>query len=90
MININVQLSIIIFSYLFGLLFYYLLNICKDYINHKNYFFKIINTFTFFLSMSLIYFIGLEIVCNGILHIYSFLIIILSGLIEFLLSKGYR
>ncbi len=87
MINLNVQISIIIFSYIYGLLFYYLLYLCRDYINYKNYIFKIINTITFFLTMTFVYFIGIEIVCDGILHIYSLIIVILAGLIEHFVAK---
>lgn len=90
MIDINIQFSIILFSFLYGLLFYYLLNIFSDYINHNNYFYRIINTVTYFLFMSLVYFIGIEIVCDGILHIYSFIFISLAGIIEYALSKKYK
>jgi hypothetical protein len=86
MIDINTQFSIIVFSYLYGVLFFSLLFICKDYLNHNNYFYRIINTITFFLTLSLIYFIGCEIVCSGIVHIYSFFIISLSGIIEYYLN----
>ncbi len=75
MIQINTQFSIIIFSLLYGLFFYYLLFLCRNYINYPNIFYRFINTFTFFTFLALVYFIGIEIVCDGILHIYSFIII---------------
>ena len=87
MIDLNIQIGIIIYSFLYGLIFYYLLYICKDYLLINNTFYRIINTFTFFISLSLIYFIGLQIVCDGILHIYSLSIVILSGLIEHFIAK---
>ena len=90
MINIDIQYSIILFSLIYGLLFYYLINICKEYLNIDNVFFRIINTITFFLFMSIIYYIGIEIVCDGIFHLYSFIIIIIIGIIEFCLSKKYK
>ena len=89
MIDINIQYSLILFSLIYGLLFYYLLNICKDYLNIENIFFRIINTITFFLFMSIIYYIGIEIVCDGIFHLYSFIVIIIVGFVEFKLSKKY-
>lgn len=79
MIEFGTQLDIIIFSYIYGLLFYYLLYLCRNYVNYKTLFFRIINTISFFLLFSLIYFIGLEIVCDGILHIYSLFIVIFAG-----------
>lgn len=88
MIEFNTQLSIIIFSIIYGLLFYYLIVLCRHYINHPKIIFRFINTFTFFTFVALIYFIGLEIVCNGILHIYSFLIIILvCYIVNFIANK---
>lgn len=87
MINLSIQISIIIYSFLYGLVFYYLLYICRDYLSINNKFYRIINTLTFFMSLSLIYFIGLQIVCDGILHIYSLSIVILAGLIEHFIAK---
>lgn len=87
MININIQIDIIIYSILYGLLFYYLLFLCRKYINYEIYVFRLINTFTFFLFFSLIYFIGLDIVCNGILHIYSLIIVILVGILCHFVAK---
>lgn len=87
MINIKVQLSITLFSYIYGVLFYYLLFLCRNYINHKNYFFRILNTITFFLFFSTIYFIGLDIICDGILHIYSLIIVLFTGTIEHFIAK---
>ena len=71
MIELNIQVDIIIYSIIYGLLFYYLLYLCRDYLNYNTYIFRLLNTFTFFMSLSLIYIIGLDIVCDGILHIYS-------------------
>lgn len=88
MITFKVQFSLIIFSYIYGKAFYYLLYLCRHYINYPNIIYRIINTFTFFVTLSLIYFIGLEIVCDGILHIYSFFIIIGVGyLTHFVANK---
>lgn len=90
MINLNIQLSIILFSTIYGFLFYYLLIICKDYLNIDNYFFRIINTISFFLFFILIYYIGIEIVCDGIFHFYSILIIIFVGTGEYIFKKYYK
>lgn len=90
MIDLNIQLSLIIYSFLYGLVFYYLLCLCRDYLNYNNCFFRIINTFTFFIALSIIYFIGLQIICDGILHIYSLFIVILPGLIEHFIAKKIK
>ena len=87
MININFQLSIIVFSIIYGLLFYYLLFICRYYLCYKNIIFRFINTITFFLLLSNIYFIGLDIICDGILHVYSLIIIVFIGTIEHFIEK---
>jgi len=87
MIELNIQVDIIIYSIIYGLLFYYLLYLCRDYLNYNTYIFRLLNTFTFFMSLSLIYIIGLDIVCDGILHIYSIFIVILVGIVNHFVAK---
>lgn len=87
MIELNIQVDIIIYSIIYGLLFYYLLYLCRGYLNYNTYIFRLLNTFTFFMSLSLIYIIGLDIVCDGILHIYSIFIVILVGIANHFVAK---
>ncbi len=81
MIELAYQFKIIIYSILYSLVFTYSFILCKNYLCVNNYVFKTINTITFYLFFSIMYFIGLEIVCNGILHFYSILTIFFVGYI---------
>lgn len=90
MIGLNIQFKIIIFSYMYGLFFYYSLFLLKKYLNISNCFFRYLNTITFFLFTSLGYCLGLEIICDGILHIYSLFIVIITGYACRLIAKTYK
>ena len=76
--NLNVQLNSLIFSFLFGMFFYFLLDLFNR-INYKSKLvFKIIFSFFFVFIITLLYFIILLYVNNGFLHVY-FLISVLVG-----------
>lgn len=90
MIDLNIQLSIILFSIIYGIYFYLLLYLCRNYINYNNTFFRIINTISFILFMTIVYFIGIQIICSGILHLYSLLIITLVCLLCNTIAKKLK
>ena len=78
MIDLNIQIKLIIFSFIFGFLFsiaFEMMHIkvkkCKKIVNYIFDFFII-----FFFTI--VYFVGLIKICNGIFHIYSILIVIVG------------
>lgn len=88
MIPFNIQFSLIIYSIIYGLFFYYIIYLCRYYLDYPNTFYRIINTLTLFLFLAMTYFIGIEIVCDGILHIYSLLVITcVSSLCNFVANR---
>lgn len=78
MMSLNIQIYSLIFSFVFGIMFSLLLKInykvlflCKSGI-------KIFSNFIFLLDISLLYFLGIKLINNGILHIYFFIVFLLG------------
>lgn len=78
--ELDIQIKTLIYSFVFGGIFYFLLDIFNKFTNKKGIIIKIILSFLFILLISLLYFIILLYVNNGYIHIY-FLISILVGYI---------
>lgn len=80
MIPLSLQFSLIGYSFLFGILFFLFYYFLKKLLYCDNVYFRILNTFSFILLSTLLYFLGLERISDGILHIYS-LFLICAGFI---------
>jgi len=78
MIKLNIQLYSLIFSFIFGIFFYFLLDVFSKITKKCKLWLKIIASLIFVLIISIIYFAGLLYINNGYLHIY-FLILIAIG-----------
>lgn len=78
MISLSIQLKIILFSYIYGVFIDFLYTLLKRYIYDVNVFFRIINSFSIIMGITLIYFFLLEKIAYGIFHTYSLLVICLS------------
>ena len=74
------QIITIVFSFIYGILFYILLEINYKYIYTGNKLYRIIVTFLFVICNTLLYFIILRKINYGIVHIY-FLSCIFTGYI---------
>lgn len=78
MIDLDIQIKLIVFSFIFGFFFSLLLEIFNEKLK------KCISILKFFLSLvvvifsTLVYFEGIKKIGNAILHIYSILTIILG------------
>ena len=87
MISLNIQLKLIIFSFMFGFFFSLLIewfnNISKKY---KNYL-KIFLSFLLVFIMSIIYFIGSQKISNSIFHIYNILCIVIGYISYDIIAK---
>lgn len=88
--NLKIQIILLLFSFLFGMFFSYFLNVNYKYIYNKYLYIKITITFLFVLINTLIYFIILQKINNGQLHIYSFIAIALGILIENLIARKIK
>lgn len=76
--TLKVQIISLIVSFLYGIFFSFLLNINYKIIYNNNKFVKIIGTLLFVLFNSLLYFLILLKINNGIVHIYCILALIVG------------
>lgn len=86
--ELSIQIYSLLYSFFFGIIFYFLLDIFNKYCNKCKLLFKIILSFLFVILNSSLYFLGLMYINNGYLHIY-FLIFIMVGYIVVYLLKTY-
>lgn len=78
MIDLNIQIKLIIFSFIFGFLFSILIEIYNRKTQKCKKSVKFILSFLIVFISTIIYFEGINIISNTILHIYSLLSIILG------------
>ena len=78
MIDLNIQIKLIIFSFIFGFFFSILLEIFNKKIDKCKNYVKVILSFLVIIISSFIYFEGIKRIGNAIFHIYSILTIILG------------
>lgn len=79
--TLKIQIISLIVSFLYGIFFSFLLNINYKLIYNNNKFIKIIGTLIFVLFNSLLYFLILLKINNGIVHIYCILALIIGFVI---------
>lgn len=88
--NLKTQVFSLIFSFFYGGLFSVLVNINYYFIFNRRKLFRIAFTITFVFIMSLLYFYILNIINNGIVHVYFFLLILIGFYIGFPYGKKLR
>lgn len=87
MIPLSIQIKIILYSFFFGIFFFVMYQLVKKAIYCHNAFFRIINTFSFILLLALLYFLGLERISDGILHIYSLFLIMVGFVVAHMIAR---
>lgn len=88
--NLKVQLLSLAFSFAYGVLFSFLVNVNYRFLFAKKRVVQIIMTFLFLLDMALLYFLILRYLNEGIIHIYFFLMILVGFYITFPFSRRFR
>lgn len=78
MIPLDIQIKSIIYSFIYGIFFSFLLNLNYKFIFYSKGIIKITINFLFILDNTLLYFIILRYINNGILH-YYFIISLFLG-----------
>ena len=78
MIDLNIQIKLIIFSFIFGFLFSILLDSFYIFIHKLNRLSAIIISFILIFLMTVIYFIGIKQIGYVIFHFYSIIAIIIG------------
>lgn len=87
MIDLNMQIKAILFSFLYGVFTAIMMNINYKCLFHHNRVFKILFNIIFILDMSLLYFFILQFINYGYLHIYFLLVFILGFFLSFGVMK---
>lgn len=86
-----IQIYSLLFSFFYGMFFYFLLEINYKFLYNDKFILKLIYTLVFILFNTLLYFVCLKKINNGVIHIYFLLIILLGYIIaKFLLKKIIR
>lgn len=88
--NLKVQLLSLTFSFVYGVLFSFLVNVNYRFLFAKKRVVQIIMTFLFLLDMALLYFLILRYLNEGIIHIYFFLMILVGFYVTFPFSRRFR
>lgn len=79
--ELSIQLQVLIVSFVYGILFSYLLKIQHKFLFESTKFYKILITLLFIFDNFLLYFLILRTINNGIFHIYFLLVLILGFLL---------
>lgn len=87
MIELDIQIKMIIFTFVYGIFIFFLLNLLKKIVYNKNKKLKIILTFAIFLLNSIIYFFILKIINNAIIDRNLLIIFFLGVYIGYILRK---
>ena len=85
--NINIQIYSLLFSFLYGIIFYILLEINYNILFEGKIIYRIIISFLFVIVLSLVYFLILLKINNGVLHLYFFLSMFTGYLVSFVIYK---
>ena len=81
------QIIILLYSYIFGFIFYYLSKINNKIITNKSPIYRSITTILFMLNIVLIYLIILYKLNNGKFHLYFFIMLVLGFYSSYSLNK---
>ena len=76
--SLKIQIYSVLYSFLFGIYFSYILKLFKKYIYNNNIIIKTVSNLVIVIINSFIYFIGINKINNGILHPYTFITLILG------------
>lgn len=85
--ELSIQLQAITVSFVYGILFSYLIKIQYQYLFESKLYYKILITTLFIFDNCLLYFLILRMINNAMFHIYFLLLIILGYLFGVKLLK---
>ena len=86
MIELNIQIKSLLFSFSFGFILYFIIDVFNKIVTKFKMVGKIIATLLFTLLLAVLFFIGLVYINNGYLHIYFIVLIIVGYMISKLFS----
>lgn len=84
---LKVQILSLIFSFLYGNFFFWLLEFNYKLLYEGKIVYRVIISFLFVIFISLLYFICLLKINNGILHVYFFIAVLTGYLLSFVIYR---
>ena len=81
--DISLQLLSFIFSFSYGIIISYLVNLCYNFLYKTRIIYRIFINILFSINLSLIYFLLIKVINNGVIHIY-FIFTLLLGYFLFI------
>lgn len=84
------QIIVLLFSFIYGFIYYYLLHLNKSLIKKQNRIYRSIITILFMYNIVLLYIIIVFKINNGKFHPYFFIMIILGTISSIVLTKKLR
>lgn len=89
--SLDIQLYSLGFSFIFGVIFSFLIKINYKVLFESRRLIRIVGNFVFLMAMSLLYFLCIKLINNGILHIYFFIMFIFGWVVGYkLVVKFYK
>lgn len=86
---LSIQIKSLLFSFIYGIFFFIMLEINYKFIYNDKIIIKMLFTFIFVFFHTLLYFICLIYINNGIVHVYFLLMILVGFIISFLLYRRF-
>lgn len=86
---LSIQIYSLLFSLVFGIFFFIMLEINSRFIYDCNIIVKLVFTFLFVLFITFLYFICLLKINNGIVHIYFLLMVLVGYLVSYVIYYKY-
>lgn len=87
--NLQVQSITLFISFLYGIFFEVTLSLCSGALYHKHYVYRLISTFVFVMLHIMLYFLILQKVNYGIVHIYAVFSLIIGYIVGYYLHRWF-
>lgn len=87
--KLSIQIYSLIYSLIYGGIFYLLLDLFNKFTSMKKVYLKVILSWMFVTGMAILYFIGLLYINYGVIHIYFLLSIVCGYIVVYLLLKRF-
>ena len=87
--KLDIQILTLLFSFFYGIFFSWMVSLNYRFIYGDKKLLQVIFTFVFMIVMVMIYFLGLKMVNDVILHFYEFIMIIFGFFVEHFVRKKF-
>ncbi len=88
--ELSVQLQVLTVSFVYGILFSYLIKVQYRFLFDSKWFYKILLTFLFVFDNCLLYFLILRKINNGVFHIYFLFMLVIGYLFGYYIISNKK